>query len=318
VLASTLLERCCERGTRRDCMEGIRSLRARRGARAIGVVIAFATLLACGEGASEGADLLALRFSAIPDEKPTEQRARFEPVAAYLEEKLDVKVEYVPLNRYSASVQAFVNGDVHVAWFGGLSGVQARLALPGSQALAQGAEDPHFYSYFIAHKDTGLAPSEAFPLAARGRKFTFGSEGSTSGRLMPEYFIRRESGEDPQSFFSDVGFSGNHPATLAAVNTGAFEIGALNYRVYDNAAPEDRSNTRVIWKTPLYADYNLTSRADLDRMFGKGFTRRLQKAFLEMPTDLCERSFSRSRMIAANTEDFAMIEQTAKELGLAR
>jgi phosphonate transport system substrate-binding protein len=283
-----------------------------------GVVTVLAMLLACGDGSSEDAEALALRFSAIPDERPTEQRARFEPVAAYLAEKLGVRVEYVPVNRYSASVQAFVNGDVHFAWFGGLSGVQARLALPGSQALAQGAEDPSFYSYFIAHKDTGLALSDAFPMAARGRKFTFGSEGSTSGRLMPEYFIRKESGQDPQSLFSDVGFSGNHSATLAAVNTGAFELGALNYRVYDEASPEDRSNTQVIWKTPPYADYNLTARADLDRMFGKGFTSRLQQAFLEMPADLCERSFSRSRMITADNEDFAMIEQTAKDLGLAR
>ena len=287
--------------------------------RALGLA-AGVLLLACGDpGRSTSPDVgEVLRFSAIPDEKPTEQRQRFQPVAEYLSERLGVAVEYVPVNRYAASVQAFVNADVHVAWFGGLSGVQARLAVPGSIALVQGAEDPEFFSYFIAHRGTGLVAGEAFPLAARGRSFTFGSEGSTSGRLMPEFFIRQETGAAPGDFFSEVGFSGNHPATLAAVDSGAFELGALNYRVYDAAAPEDRRNTIVVWKTPPYADYNLTARADLDERFGSGFTARLQRAFLELPGELCERSFSRSRMIEASNADFAGIERTARALGLAR
>jgi len=285
----------------------------------IGVWLAALGLGACepGEGPASAAAPV-FRFSAIPDEKPTDQRARFQPVADYLARQLGVAVEYVPVNQYSASVQAFINGDVDAAWFGGLSGVQARLAVPGSKALAQGAEDPHFRSYFIAHVDSGLRPSEAFPLAARGLKFSFGSEGSTSGRLMPEHFLREHTGQAPDAFFSAVGFSGNHPATLAAVNSGAFDVGALNYRVYDAAAPEDRARTFVLWRTPPYADYNLSARADLDERFGAGFAAALQRAFLEMPEGLCERSFARSKMVPARNADFADVEGIARDLGLVR
>jgi len=280
--------------------------------------LAATFLLACGPQAPRQPAGPVLRFSAIPDEKPTDQQARFQPVADFLARSLGVPVEFVPVNQYAASVQAFKNGDVQMAWFGGLSGVQARLAVPGARVLAEGAEDPHFYSYFIANRHTGLSPGPDFPLATRGMKFSFGSEGSTSGRLMPEFYIRQATGESPQQFYAEVGFSGNHPATLAAVNSGAFDVGVLNYRVYDQASEAERNNTVAIWKTPPYPDYNLSVRPDLDERFGKGFTARLARAFLALPSEICQRSFSRSRMIPASNADFAAIEQTARQLGLAR
>ena len=276
-----------------------------------------ATGMSCGtpSGEAEGA---VLRFSAIPDEKPTEQAERFQPVADYLAEALGIEVDYVPVNTYSASVQAFKNGDIHMAWFGGLSGVQARLAVSGSQAIAQGREDPLYFSYFIANKNTGLEPGDDFPRGSEGMKFTFGSPGSTSGRLMPEFFIRQFSGRSPEDFFGTVGFSGNHPATIAAVDSGTFDIGALSYKTYDRASPEEKANTFILWKTPVYADYNLTVSPGLDETFGSGFTERLTAVFLAMPPELCDLSFSRSSMIPASNSDFLQIERTAKDLDLAR
>ena len=280
------------------------------------LLLGLATVTTSCGAAEESA--LVFRFSAIPDEKPTEQRARFAPVASYLQEALDVPVEYVPVNQYSASVQAFKTGDVHAAWFGGLSGVQARLAVPGASAIAQGDVDPFFTSYLIASDASGLTPGDAFPMEAGGRRFTFGSEGSTSGRLMPEHFVREATGRSPHEFFATVGFAGNHPAVIAAVQSGAFEVGAVSHSVYDRASEEERAGTFVLWRTPPFADYNLTVAGDLDERFGNGFTERLAAAWLAMPAELCQQSFSRGSMIPATNEDFAAIEATALELGLAR
>ncbi|MHC4937368.1 MAG: putative selenate ABC transporter substrate-binding protein [Planctomycetota bacterium] len=278
---------------------------------------------ACGDPASDGGGAPAtgekiFRFSAIPDEKPTEQEARFAPVVKYLSDALGVPVEYRAVDKYSASVQAFKNGDIHAAWFGGLSGVQARQAVAGSRAIAQGDKDPNYYSYFIANKNSGLKPGKEFPMEAKGKKLTFGSEGSTSGRLMPEFFIRKFTGKAPNEFFSEVGFSGNHPATVAAVNSGAFDIGAVNYGVYDRAKPEEKANTFILWKTPVYADYNFTILGDLDKTFGDGFTAKLTAAWLAMSGDICQQSFSRGSMIPAKNADFDKILDTARQLDLAR
>jgi len=127
-----------------------------------------------------------LRFSAIPDQNSTELQEKFQPLASYLSNRLGVPVEYVPSRDYQASVEMFKNEDVHLAWFGGLTGVQARGAVEGARAIAQGAADPQYYSYFIAHKDSGLERSDDFPQVISNLRFTFGSESSTSGRLMPE------------------------------------------------------------------------------------------------------------------------------------
>ena len=99
-----------------------------------------------------------LVFTAIPDQDETRLVQRFTAAGKYLEGKLGVPVKYLPVKSYAASVTAFKNNQVQLAWFGGLSGVQARLAVPGSQAIAQGAEDVQFKSHFIANTATGINP----------------------------------------------------------------------------------------------------------------------------------------------------------------
>lgn len=260
-----------------------------------------------------------LYFSAIPDEDETALKARFSKVAEYLEEQLGVDVEFIPVKNYAAAVTAFRNDQVQLAWFGGLSGVQARALVPGARAIAQGEEDPDFLTYFIANTSTGLEPGEEFPMAAEGMSFTFGSKGSTSGRLMPEFYIRERTGKAPEAFFGRVGFSGDHSQTLRLVASGAWQVGALNYAVYDKALAEGAPETetaRVIWQTPPYPDYNWTIRGDVDARFGEGFADRVQAALVGMTDPELLASFPRTAFIPARNADFEPIAVTARELGL--
>lgn len=258
-------------------------------------------------------------FSAIPDEDDTALVERFDKVADYLEAQLGVEVEFVPVKSYAASVTAFRNDQVQLAWFGGLTGVQARMVTPGARAIAQGAEDREFVSYFIANTETGLTESAEFPMDMRDHSFTFGAKTSTSGRLMPEFYIREETGEAPEDFFSRVGFSGDHSQTLRLVATGAYDIGALNFSVYDKAVTDglpEVETAKIIWKTPPYPDYNWTIRGDVDDRFGEGFADRVQAALIGMTDPDLLASFPRSAFIAATNEDYAPIEATGKELDL--
>lgn len=261
-----------------------------------------------------------LYFSAIPDQDETELVSRFSKVADYLSGELGVPVEFVPVKSYPAAVTVFRNDQIQLAWFGGLSGVQARLLSPGAHAIAQGAEDPEFVTYFIAHESVGAAENSAFPVdLIRGLTFTFGARTSTSGRLMPEYHIRKETGSAPEDFFSRVGFSGDHSQTLRLVASGAWKVGAINYAVYDKAlaegAPETKS-AKIIWRTPPYPDYNWTIRGDVDVRFGEGFTNRVQAALVGMTDPELLASFPRSAFIPARNEDFVPIEETGRALGL--
>ncbi|WNZ54279.1 PhnD/SsuA/transferrin family substrate-binding protein [Microbulbifer sp. MKSA007] len=103
-------------------------------------------------------------FTAIPDQDPERLQKRFGKVAKYLSDALGVEVKYLPVKSYSDTVEAFKNNKVQLAWFGGFTGVQARIAEPGAKAIAQGEGDQNFTSYFIANKSTGLTPSKEFPV----------------------------------------------------------------------------------------------------------------------------------------------------------
>lgn len=257
-------------------------------------------------------------FTAIPDEDESRLQERFNKVADYLSDELSVDVKYLPVKSYAAAVTAFRNNQVQLAWFGGLSGVRARQLVAGSEALAQGYEDQFFKTYFIAHHSTGLAPADDFPKGIKGKTFTFGSKGSTSGRLMPEFFIRQNLGA-PEQVFERVGFSGDHSRTIAQVQAGAYQVGVVNYKSWENelaAGNVDLKKVQVIWVTPTYPDYQWTIRGDVDTFFGEGFKARVRDALLNMKDPELLDSFPRQSFVPASNSDYAPIENTAREIGL--
>jgi len=261
------------------------------------------------------------KFTAIPDQDTSRLEQRFGKVAEYLTATLGFKVTYVPVKSYSASVQAFKNNEVQMAWFGGLSGVQARLAVPGSRAVAQGEEDEHFVSYFIAHSSTGLTAGEELPLEVAGKTFTFGSKGSTSGRLMPEYYLRKTFKKAPENVFAKVGFSGDHSKTIALVQSGSYQLGAVNYKVWEKeleAGNVDPNKVSVIWKTPEYPDYNWTVRGDVDSVYGAGTMEKIQKALIGITEPALLDAFPRKRFIPAENEMYQPILDTGREIGIFR
>lgn len=258
-------------------------------------------------------------FTAIPDADESRLQQRFGKVADYLSARLGVEVQYIPVKSYAAAITAFRNNQVQLAWFGGLSGVQARRLVPDSEALAQGYEDQFFKSYFIAHTSTGLEAADVLPDAIKGKTFTFGSKGSTSGRLMPEFYLREQFGAAPEAIFERVGFSGDHSRTIAQVQSGAYQIGAVNYAVWEKELEEGKIDTdkvRVIWTTPTYPDYQWTIRGDVDARFGAGFKDKVRDALLGMDDPDLLASFPRERFVPAGNDDYAPIEATAKAIGL--
>ncbi|GGY67447.1 putative selenate ABC transporter substrate-binding protein [Marinobacter zhanjiangensis] len=281
--------------------------------------IGLATLAAAMQSYALSAAADTFVFTAIPDQDETQLVERFGAVEAYLEEQLDVDVRYVPVKSYAAAVSAFRNNQVQLAWFGGLSGVQARRLVPGSEAIAQGAEDPEFQSYVIANTSTGLEPMDELSDDLRDMTFTFGSKGSTSGRLMPEFYLREAYGEAPDEVFSRVGFSGNHTRTVRLVEAGTYQLGAVNFKVWESGVEDgsiDTDKVQVIWETPYYPDYQWTIRGDVNERFGEGFKEKVTQALLNMDDpDLLER-FPRSGFIPASNEDYTPIEETAESLGL--
>lgn len=278
------------------------------------------------QAAAQNAKPQVLRFSGIPNQNTTELTEKYAPLAKYLSEKLKVTVEYVPSVDYNAAVDSFKNGDLQLCWFGGFTGVQARAAVPEAKAIVCGVRDRAFKSYFVANQSLGLKPELDFPQTFKGKTFTFGSQQSTSGRLMPEYFIRSATKMSPKEFFgAEPGFSKSHDQTLELVAAGTFETGVVDYAVYDKRVKEgkiDPAVVQIIWETPTYFDYQFTVHPALETMFGAGFTERLQNVLAAIQGDDLKylKALDRDEggLVTCKNEDFDALKKTALDLGLLR
>ena len=203
----------------------------------------------------------AFRISAIPDEAPTELIRKFEPLADYLSQALDMPVSFVPVTDYAAAVEALVSEQIDMAWLGGFTYIQAAQRSGGKvEPIIQRVEDERFQSVFVTQSDSSIKSIADL----KGVSFSFGSPSSTSGHLMPRHFLTNE-GIDVDNDLS-IAFSGAHDATAFAVAGGQVDAGALNIKVWEKLVEEGRVDTdklRVFYTTPEYHDYNWTIRPSL-------------------------------------------------------
>ena len=269
-----------------------------------------------------------LRIGAIPDQNPEKLNRLYGLVADELSQQLGVKVAYVPVTDYTAAVSAFRTGSLDLVWFGGLTGVQASLQKPGAQMLAQRDIDAQFYTVFIANARSGLKPiqSQKGLVTLKGKRFTFGSESSTSGRLMPQYFLG-QAGVKLSDFAGGApGFSGSHDATIALVQSGTYDAGAVNEQVWKSSlrsGKANRSKVVQIWRTPSYPDYLWLGQPNLDQRFGKGFSAKLRQSIISWRSTDPEQKqilslFGAQQFTTVKPGEYKQIEQVGRQIGKIR
>ena len=275
---------------------------------------ASALLLSLSALVSQAADVL--RVSAIPDEAPTELLRKFEPLGAYLEQELGMKVQFTPVADYPAVVEALASDRLDLAWLGGFTFVQLHLKTGNAVPLVQREQDAEFTSKFITSNP------EVNSLAdLKGKTFAFGSISSTSGSLMPRYFMLQD-GIQPESFFSRIGYSGAHDATAAWVQAGRVDAGVLNASVWDKLVATGKVDTdkvRVFATTPTYYDYNWTVRGTLDPALAE----KIRQAFLALdPANPAHKEIldlqAASRFIETEPANYMGIEEAARAADLLK
>jgi phosphonate transport system substrate-binding protein len=266
-----------------------------------------------------------LRIGAIPDQDPEKLTRLYGLVADYLGKDLGVKVEYVPVTDYASAVSLFRAGDLDLVWFGGLTGVQATLQTPGAVVLAQRDIDADFHSVFIANADAGIAPvtDVAGLKAFAGKRFTFGSESSTSGRLMPEYFLD-QAGVAPTNFDGEAGFSGSHDKTIDLVAAGTYQAGALNEQVWRKrikAGTVDITKVIEVFVSPGYHDYHWIMNPEVPKRLGAEIGTKITAALTGLKIDVPDNAaildlFGAKAFIPASAGDYGQIEEIGRKLGL--
>lgn len=221
--------------------------------RYIFLIVTCVIFCGCAEGPADGgAESRPVRVAVLPDQIESALIARHTPLIDHLERATSLDFELSLPADYEDLLVQFDAGRIDLAWFGGLTFVRAELK-SNAVALAFRDVDLQFTSCYLAKaSDTRRSINEF-----EGESFSFGPRLSTSGHLMPRYYLKDE-GLDPESFFSTVRYSAGHDETARMVAAGAVPLGVANcvivQSLFDNGSIGN-NDIRVIDTTPPYSDY---------------------------------------------------------------
>ncbi len=256
-----------------------------------------------------------LRVSMIPNTDPGKMVREGQTLVAYLEGETGAKVELTVPTNYAAVVEAIANDQVDIAYLGGFTYVQASQRA-GVLPLVQRDRDQNFHSLFITQADSAINSLDDL----KGRTFAFGDVNSTSGHLMPEYFMR-QSGVDAE-VIAKATYTGSHDGTALAVANKKVDAGAMDEAVYQRMTREgklDSSRVRVFYTTPPFFDYVWAARKGLDAKLSEAFS----NAFLKLDAANPEHKqlldfLSAAKHVKAQDSDYDKLRQAARDAGLMK
>ena len=253
-----------------------------------------------------------LRVGVLPDVGHENLQKRNQPLFQYLTEETGINIQYIKLDKYKDLLEAFHERKVDLAWFGGYTFAKAHLqdrAVP----LVMRDVDFKFTSYFLVRAEHPAKSISDF----KNKVFAFGSRFSTSGHLMPRYFLSQKN-IIPEKFFSAVRYSGKHDTTVKWVRDGTVNLGVSNSKVIDKMFREDVSTQkeiRVLWETPSYSNYVWAIHPSIDR----ATQIKVRDAFLGLSVENPKHKkileqWNTHHFLPAAVEDFLIIRKIAKKL----
>jgi phosphonate transport system substrate-binding protein len=256
-----------------------------------------------------------LRLSMIPTTDPGKIVRESQPFTTYLEKQTGARVDLTVPTNYAAVVEAVSSNHVDIAYFGGFTFVQAS-ARAGALPLVQRERDQNFHSLFITQAKSPIRSLSDL----KGHSFAFGDVNSTSGHLMPAYFMQQQ-GVD-RTVIDKAIYTGGHDATALAVANGKVDAGAMDEQVYARMIKEGKlseSQVRVFYTTPPFFDYVWAARPGLDPAMAKSFSNAMlsldagnpeQKTILDL--------FGASKYLKAEDSSYNPLRQAAKDAGLLK
>jgi phosphonate transport system substrate-binding protein len=274
-----------------------------------------ALILLCLAACKPQANAPTLRVSMIPTTDPSKAIREMQPLVDYLSKNTGAKVDMTIPTNYAAVVEALINDQLDVAFLGGFTYVQASKRA-GVKPLVQRDRDREFHSKFVTQPGSPIQSLAD----VKGHSFAFGDVNSTSGHLMPEYFMR-QANVDP-SVIAKAIYTGGHDATLLAVANGKVDAGALDEAVFQRLTTTgkvDPAKVRVFWTTPAFFDYVWVARKGLDPKLSGS----VSNAFLALNDGDAQQkqildALSAKKYLPADDASYDKLRQAAEQAGLLR
>lgn len=256
----------------------------------------------------------AYTIAILPEENSKTLHHRYDPLVAYLSESLGVPFQLLIPDNYDQLLKLFHAGEIDLAFFGGFTFLKANRD-SGAVPVVMRDTDLRFRSHFIARKQASHRHLKDF----KGKKLAFGSALSTSGHLMPRFFLEDQE-ISPESFFASVEYSGAHDETALRVQNASVDLGAINAEILDDMFSDgrlDRDAVEIIWTTPKYPDYVWA----VKKTISPEFQHKLLSAFLQLDPQnehhavILERAQA-GGFLPARQQDFDQLLKIATNLGM--
>jgi phosphonate transport system substrate-binding protein len=283
--------------------------------KAFGVVLVLLLVTVGCAGGRGSKPVQTLRLAMIPSTDPGKIVHDSQPLVKYLEKETNSRIELVVRTNYAAVVEAIANDRVDIAYLGGFTFVQASRRA-GVLPLVQRERDQNFHSVFITQPRSGLNTLTDL----KAHSFAFGDVNSTSGHLMPAYYMRAANVD--QGLIAKALYTGGHDATALAVANGKVDAGAMDELVLGNMMKSGKITTeqvRVFYTTPAFFDYVWAARKGLDPKLSNSFADALLKLDASKPEhkvllDL----LNATKYLRADDSSYDKLRQAARDEGLLK
>ncbi|MBD2164936.1 phosphonate ABC transporter substrate-binding protein [Calothrix membranacea FACHB-236] len=223
----------------------------------------------------QAASIKELNFGIISTESQANQRPLWEPFIAALSKSIGIPVRAFYATQYAGVIEAMRFGRVHLAWYGGKSYIEAA-KIANAEAFAQTVSTDGkkgYYSHLITNKNNAIAAAakkqggDKYVLQNAARlTFAFNDPNSTSGFLVPSYYIFAKSKVDPKKAFKRLVFSGSHEATALAVANNQVDVATNNNESLERLEKTNsaaRKKIEIIWTSPIIPSDPIAYRKDL-------------------------------------------------------
>jgi phosphonate transport system substrate-binding protein len=277
------------------------------------VVLSLVTVNCSGRRSAQPEQTL--RLAMIPSTDPGKIVHDSQPLAQYLEKETGSRIELVVPTNYAAVVEAISNNTVDIAYLGGFTFVQASRRA-GVLPLVQRERDQNFHSVFITPTKSNLNTLADL----KGHSFAFGDVNSTSGHLMPAFYMRTANVD--QSLFAKALYSGGHDATALAVANGKVDAGAMDELVFDKMMKSGKitpEQVRIFYTTPPFFDYVWAARKGIDPKLSSSFADALLKLDASNPEQkVLLDLLNATKYLRAEDSNYDKLRQAARDEGLLK
>jgi phosphonate transport system substrate-binding protein len=227
----------------------------------------LAALALAFAGTASAQTVKELNFGLIATEKAGALKQMWEPFLQDLSKAIGIKVNGFFATDYAGIIEAQRFNKIQLAWYGNKSAIEA-VDRANGEVFAQFIDldgTPGYYSYLITHKDSGITSLEQVLKNGKNYSFGIGDPSSTSGTLVPTYYVFTMNNLDPKTHFRVVR-SSNHEGNFLAVLNKQVDVATSNSEMTGSVkekSPERLEQIRILWTSPLIPRDPLVWRKDL-------------------------------------------------------